>query len=51
MIDLFEDNSIEYDTNTNGDIIALYKIRTHTGEDCSEWIDGKTMVDVLKETA
>jgi len=46
-IELFDGYDIPYGFEQNGEMVALYKMRTFAGDDCSEWIPAKDMVDIL----
>lgn len=46
-IDLFDGFNIQHGFEQNGEMVALYKMKTISGDDCSEWIPFRQMVDIL----
>lgn len=48
-IKILDENSIKHEINSKGEVIALCKMSTFAGDDCSEWISFDEMIDILKE--
>jgi hypothetical protein len=47
-IEILEDNGIEHYVDANGELMALYKMSTFAGDDCSEWLNADELVNHLK---
>lgn len=47
-IHVLEDNDIPYFINDQGELIALYKMSTFAGDDCSEWLNADEIVNHFK---
>lgn len=43
------DDHLQYEITKSGELIALCKMSTHTGDDCSEWIPANDMINCLRE--
>ena len=47
-IQVLEDNDIQYFIDKDGELMALYKMSTFAGYDCSEWLNADELVNHLK---
>lgn len=47
-IQVLEDNGIEYYIDKDGELMALYRMSTFAGDDCSEWLNTDEIVNHLK---
>jgi hypothetical protein len=47
-VKILDENSIKWDINEKREIIALCKMSTPAGDDCSEWVSFDDMIDILK---
>ncbi len=47
-IEVLEDNGIEWYLDKDGELMALYKMSTFAGGDCSEWLNADELVNHLK---
>lgn len=47
QIEILEDNSIQYEISNSGELIALWRMSTFAGDDCSEWMPATDVVEAL----
>lgn len=47
-IQVLEDNDIPYFIDDRGELMALYRMSTFAGDDCSEWLNADEIVNHLK---
>lgn len=46
---ILDENNIEHYIDNSGTLMALCKMSTFTGDDCSEWIDASEMIEMIQQ--
>lgn len=48
-IKILDENNIEHFIDKTGTLMALCKMSTFAGDDCSEWVDASDMIEAIQE--
>jgi hypothetical protein len=49
QIRFLEDNLIEWELSADGELMALAKMSTFAGDDCSEWLSATDVIEQMTE--